>query len=76
MTTIDIRTARTLEDLLKLIAQGEEVMIADGDTPVARLLPATAKRRRIPDLFPNSVIMADDFDDPLPDEFWLGSSKE
>ncbi|ACK64753.1 hypothetical protein PCC8801_0668 [Rippkaea orientalis PCC 8801] len=28
--------------------------------------------KRVPDLFPNSIIISEDFDEPLPDEFWLG----
>ena len=34
--------------------------------------PVPEKRKRIPDLSAGAVWMSDDFDDPLPDSFWLG----
>ena len=34
----------------------------------------TKKRKRILGLHPDSMRMNDDFDAPLPDEFWLGKS--
>ena len=33
---------------------------------------STLQEPRIPNLHPGAMIMAPDFDDPLPDEFWLG----
>jgi hypothetical protein len=30
------------------------------------------KGKRIPNLFPNAIRISDDFDEPLPDEFWMG----
>jgi hypothetical protein len=30
---------------------------------------------RTPNLHPGSVWMSDDFDDPLPDEFWFGDNE-
>jgi hypothetical protein len=30
---------------------------------------------RTPNLHPGSVWMSDDFDDPLPDEFWFGDDE-
>jgi hypothetical protein len=29
-------------------------------------------KERIPNLHPGAIWTSDDFDDPLPDEFWLG----
>jgi Protein of unknown function (DUF2281) len=34
-----------------------------------------AKRPRVMDLHEGQVWMSKDFDDPLPDEFWLGENK-
>ncbi|RUT09533.1 hypothetical protein DSM106972_000270 [Dulcicalothrix desertica PCC 7102] len=31
-----------------------------------------ALQQRVPDLNKGQIWMSDDFDDPLPDEFWLG----
>ncbi|ASC70946.1 hypothetical protein XM38_018950 [Halomicronema hongdechloris C2206] len=36
--------------------------------PLASQLPA----QRQPDLHPGAFIVSDDFDDPLPNSFWLG----
>jgi hypothetical protein len=33
---------------------------------------AASPRQRQPDLHPGAFVVADDFDDPLPDSFWLG----
>ncbi len=35
----------------------------------------TAKKPRILDLHKGQVWMSEDFDEPLPDEFWLGEDK-
>jgi mRNA-degrading endonuclease RelE of RelBE toxin-antitoxin system len=34
-----------------------------------------APQQRVPDLNKGQIIMSDDFDDPLPDEFWLGEGE-
>ena len=34
-----------------------------------------AKGKRIPGLHAGTMWVSDDFDDPLPDEFWLGDDK-
>jgi prevent-host-death family protein len=61
-----------LKELIALVQQGAEILLTEGGTPVARLLPIEQNDNpRIPDLFPG-IWMSDDFDDPLPDEFWLG----
>ncbi len=68
--TVDVEeNETTLQDLLALVRDGAEVLLTEGDTPLARLVPAS--KSRIPDLYPG-IWMSDDFDDPLPDEFWLG----
>lgn len=32
-------------------------------------------QQRVPDLNKGQIWMSDDFDDPLPDEFWLGEGE-
>lgn len=73
--TIDIHDEQPqLSDLLDLMAAGDEVLIVEGDRQLARLVPIAApKKERVPDLTPRAIWISDDFDDPLPDEFWLGS---
>ena len=74
--TIDIRDGQPqLSDLLALMATGDEVLIVEGDKQLARLVPiATSRKERIPDLNKGTIRISDDFDDPLPDEFWLGTA--
>lgn len=70
MTTVTVHQAKThLSRLLQRVAAGEEVLITRGGTPVARLTPAVsrAKRRRL-GLDRGKVVIADDFDAPLPEE--------
>lgn len=72
-TTIDIvKTPTQLADLLSLALQGTEVIIARGDKSLARLVPISQPKSRIGNLNPGSILTTDDFDDPLPDEFWMG----
>jgi len=59
-----------LQELLSLVREGTEVILMQGDIPLARLAPAGTKER-IPDLHPGGW-MSDDFNAPLPDPFWLG----
>jgi antitoxin (DNA-binding transcriptional repressor) of toxin-antitoxin stability system len=62
----------SLKELLALVREGAEVLLTEGDTPVAKIVPVEGKTgKRIPNLHPGGWI-SDDFDDPLPDEFWLG----
>jgi antitoxin (DNA-binding transcriptional repressor) of toxin-antitoxin stability system len=78
MTTIEIsQSPPSLNDLVKLAQAGAEVLLTQGGQPVARLMPAqpavdpsTFPPRKL-GLFPGGIWMSDDFDDPLPDEFWL-----
>lgn len=76
VTTIDVQEAqRTLADLLVRVAAGEEIVLMDGDQPRARLVPvAGARRQRLPGLHAASMTTTDDFDAPLPDEFWLSGA--
>ena len=70
-TTIDFETTQTpLAELVSLVMSGSEVILAQGEKPLVRLVPMTAER--ISDLHPGAMIISDDFDAPLPDEFWLG----
>ena len=74
--TIDIRDGQPqLSDLLDLMATGDEVLIVEGDRQLARLVPIVAPRKeRVPDLNKGTIRISDDFDDPLPDEFWWGTA--
>lgn len=73
--TIDVKTPQaTLSELLSLIQAGDEVLLVDGTTPLARLVPVEPpKQPRILGLHAHlgTAWMSEDFDEPLPDEFWL-----
>jgi len=71
MTTVNVHEAKThLSRLLAKVARGDEVVIARGGKPVARLVPVQ-KARRMDDLLGidrGRLWIAEDFDGPLPEE--------
>jgi antitoxin (DNA-binding transcriptional repressor) of toxin-antitoxin stability system len=69
--TIDIH-GYNLEQLLALVKTGTEVLLVDGETPLAHLIPVeqSVAKTRIFDMHPGAMEMHADFNDPLPDEFW------
>lgn len=73
-TTIDVATAKTpLSELVNLVLNGAEVILSNGEKPLVRLVPvAPVADKRMAGLHLGAIITTDDFDDPLPDEFWEG----
>ncbi len=71
MITVNVHEAKThLSRLLAKVARGDEVVIARGGKPVARLVPVQ-KARRMDDLLGidrGRLWIAEDFDGPLPEE--------
>jgi prevent-host-death family protein len=68
--TINLYEAKTnLSSLVERAAAGEEIIITKAGRPLARLVPL-AKRVKPRDLglLAGQVWIADDFDDPLPDD--------
>ncbi|WP_414576249.1 type II toxin-antitoxin system Phd/YefM family antitoxin [Anabaena sp. CCY 9402-a] len=56
-------------ELLRRVLEGEEVIISQAGTPIARIVPiAEQKLPRIPGLDRGQVTISPDFDAPLPDE--------
>jgi antitoxin (DNA-binding transcriptional repressor) of toxin-antitoxin stability system len=69
---IDVREAQArLQELLSQIASGVEWIITDGQTPVARLVPISA---RVAGLHTGAISASPDFDEPLPEAFWTGNA--
>jgi prevent-host-death family protein len=64
---INIHEAKThLSELLQRVMNGEEIIIAKGGKPVARLLPfQPAPQPRQPGNDAGLVMIAPDFDEPL-----------
>jgi len=67
--TVNIHEAKThLSELLKRVMRGERIVIAKSGKPVAVLSPIEETPvRRIPGIDAGKVIIAADFDEPLPD---------
>ena len=72
--TIDLlKTPTDLKKLLSFVTKGNEVLLTEGSKPVARVLPMVAQETaRVPGLHAGAIWTSDDFDAPLPDEFWTG----
>ena len=75
MKTVDVHEAQMhLVELLRLVTAGTEIIVMDGGTPLARIVPATgATAPRIAGLHAGASSTSEDFDNPLPDEFWVGT---
>ena len=75
--TISIRDAKArLNELVKRALQGDDIVIAEADTPLVRLVPVAGRDRpRVAGLNRGQVWVSEDFDEPLPDDFWSGSSR-
>ena len=70
MAIVNTHEAKTqLSRLLKRVATGEEIIIARGGRPVARLVPCeTPPEARSPGSARGLFRVPDDFDAPLPDD--------
>lgn len=70
MTQVNIHEAKTrFSRLLRRVAAGEEITIANRGVPVARLVPIPpAETTRKLGLFRGLMTVPDDFDAPLPDD--------
>lgn len=64
--------AARLPELLERVRQGHEVIIAQDDRPMARLTAiAAARPPRSFGGYEGKIHVAEDFDEELPDAFWL-----
>ncbi|MEA5599000.1 MAG: type II toxin-antitoxin system Phd/YefM family antitoxin [Richelia sp. RM2_1_2] len=56
-------------ELLRRVLAGEEVVLSQAGNPVARIVPVTRQPSpRIPGLDRGKVVIAPDFDEPLPED--------
>ena len=68
-TIVRVHEAKThLSRLLRRVSAGEEIVIARGDEPIARLVPVGSGRRRVLGQDRGLFQVPDDFDAPLPPE--------
>ena len=72
--TVDVKEAQTqLSGLLPLVLQGDEVVITENQQPLVQLVPIRKRlQRRIAGLYRGAMRMRNDFNEPMPDAFWLG----
>lgn len=76
--TVSISEAQSqLQGLLALARNGDEVIIEENGEPSARLIAIqkTEQKERVLGLREGQVWISDDFDEELPDSFWLGEEK-
>jgi antitoxin (DNA-binding transcriptional repressor) of toxin-antitoxin stability system len=76
MKTIDVLTqTASLADLVELARQEAGLVLVKSGQPVAQVLPVSQPpRQRVAPLHPGAMEVSEDFDAPLPDEFWLGKA--
>lgn len=74
--TVDVREAQAnLKELLSMVFAGTEIVLTEGNTPLARLVPiALPTTPRMAGLHPGAIWTSDDFDEPLPEDFWVGTA--
>ena len=70
--TVDVREVQTnLRELLSLVRGGIEIVLTEGTTPLARLVPIVLSTTpRVAGLHAGALWTSEDFDEPLPEEFW------
>jgi antitoxin (DNA-binding transcriptional repressor) of toxin-antitoxin stability system len=79
--TLDLKELQmSVTELLSLIQADEEIIITEGNTPVALLtvlnpvttkIPSESGKTPQPGLNLGAMKMSNDFDQPLSDDFWL-----
>jgi len=64
---------KQLAELLAIVEQGDEIVIARNGKPIAHLASVTRpKKKRIAGLNRGTIWTSEDFAAPLPDEIWTG----
>ena len=64
-----------LLELIRLVENGTEVVIAYENQPKAKLVPlGSAPKKRLFGQHQGKIWVSPDFDDPLPDDFWLSGT--
>jgi antitoxin (DNA-binding transcriptional repressor) of toxin-antitoxin stability system len=64
-----------LLELIRLVENGAEVVIAHENQPKVQLVPiGSALKKRLFGQHRGKIWVSPDFDDPLPDDFWLSGT--
>lgn len=74
MEAVNIYEAKTrLSQLVDIAASGQDVVVSRNGKPLVRITRLDSPKRRIKfGLLKGKVIVADDFDAPMPDEILAG----
>jgi len=80
MKTLEVTKSTSLKDLVTLAKEEREVVLTQDNQPVAKVLPIPSPQEpshgmpgpRILGLHRGEWTVGDDFDQSLPNEFWLG----
>jgi antitoxin (DNA-binding transcriptional repressor) of toxin-antitoxin stability system len=73
--TVSVKDAQAqFLELLDLVSMGNRVVIEKDEEPLAEIVGISTpkKGKRVAGLNRGTAWVSDDFDAPLPDEFWLG----
>ncbi len=76
--TISLNEDISIQTIIALTKNGDEVLIEENGKPIAKLTPLEKPKeikKRTAGLGKGTMWMSEDFDDELPDEFW-GFDKE
>ncbi len=76
--TLDDAIVR-LPEIVSRASEGEQIIIAQNEHPLARIVPFAEGEGEGDRSFGQArgrVHVSEDFDEPLPDEFWLGRRVE
>lgn len=74
--TIDVhKTQISLSELVSRVMAGTEVILTEGATPLVRMVPVpiSLNASRVAGLYSGAITTTDDFDAPLPDDFWTST---
>lgn len=62
-----------IPELLMMVSKGDEIIIEKNSRPIAKLTAISGPgRKRIPGLNRGEIWTSEDFDEPMPDAFWMG----
>ena len=75
MTQQTVNLPQAILAKLQLLPPAQQQQILDfAEFLIKKYNRSTVSKQRVPDLHQGKIWMSDDFDEPLPDEFWLGEN--
>lgn len=66
---------QALLEQVRALTPAQQQAVLDFAAFLRQKTPQPAPKARTPGLHPGAFVMSDDFDDPLPDSFWLGEEE-